>query len=137
MKSLTILAGALSIVLAGFTFALAQTAQSAPTTTPNIQQQKRNRMGRRMMMRRRDRMRAGALRQLNLTDEQKQRAQAIRRENLETNRAVREEFKQLLQKQQQGTLSETDQARARELRQQLPEDEYHEGDREECGKHEA
>jgi periplasmic protein CpxP/Spy len=119
MKSLTILAGALSIVLAGFTFVLAQTTPPAPTTTPNIQQRQRNRMERRMMMRRRGRMRAGALRQLNLTDEQKQRAQAIRRENFERNRAVREELKQLLEKRQQGTLSETDQARARELRQQL------------------
>ena len=72
-----------------------------------------------MLMRRR--ARAGAIRELNLTDAQRQQAQAIRRENFERNRAVREELKQLLQKRQQGTLSETDQARARELRRQLHE----------------
>jgi Spy/CpxP family protein refolding chaperone len=68
------------------------------------------------MMRRRAR---GALRSLNLTDAQKEQAQALRRENFERNRAVREELRQLLQKRQEGTLSEADQTRARELRQQL------------------
>lgn len=121
MRKLAILVGTLSIMLSGFVIALAQQTQTPATTTPNVQQRDRGRMNRRMMMRRRERMRNGALRQLNLTDDQKQRAQAIRKENFEKNRAVREELKQLLQKRQQGTLSETDQTRARELRQQLRE----------------
>ncbi len=121
MKRLTIFAGTLSILLAGFVFAIAQQSQTPATTAPNVQQRQRRRMNRRMMMRRRGRMRAGAIRELNLTDAQKQQAQAIRRENLERNRAVREELKQLLQRRRQGTLNEADQARARELRQQLQE----------------
>ena len=119
MKKFAILVGALSIVLAGFLVVLAQQPQASATTTPNVQQRQGGRKARRMMMRRR--ARAGAIRELNLTDAQRQQAQAIRRENFERNRAVREELKQLLQKRQQGTLSETDQARARELGQQLRE----------------
>ncbi len=74
-----------------------------------------------MMMRRRMRARADVMRELNLTDAQRQQAQAIRRENFERNRGVREELKQLLQKRQQGTLSDADRSRAMELRKQLQE----------------
>jgi Spy/CpxP family protein refolding chaperone len=119
MKKFAILAGILSIMLTGFVVAFAQQTQTPATTAPTVQQRQRGRMNRRMMMRRRARTRAGAIRQLNLTDAQKQQAQSLRRETLERNRAVREELKQLLQKRRQGTLSEADQARARELRQQL------------------
>ncbi|HXT64780.1 MAG TPA: Spy/CpxP family protein refolding chaperone [Pyrinomonadaceae bacterium] len=119
MKKFAIMVGALSIVLAGFVLALAQQPQAPATTAPNLLQKQGGRRARRMMTRRR--ARAGAIRELNLTDAQRQQAQAIRRENFEKNRAVRDELKQLLQKRQQGTLSETDQARARELRQQLHE----------------
>jgi len=119
MKKFAILAGMLSMMLTGFVIAVGQEPQSPATTAPIVQQREHGRINRRMMMRRRVRMRAGALRQLNLTDAQKQQAQALRRENFERNRAVREELRQLLQKRQQGTLTDTDQARARELRQQL------------------
>jgi len=119
MKKFAILAGMLSIMLTGFVIAVAQDPQTPATTAPIVQQREHGRINRRMMMRRRVRMRAGALRQLNLTDAQKQQAQALRRENFERNRAVREELRQLLQKRQEGTLTDTDQARARELRQQL------------------
>ncbi len=61
------------------------------------------------------------LRALNLTDAQKQQAQSIIRSNFERNQAVREEFLQLVQKRRQGTLSETAQTRAQELRKQLQE----------------
>jgi Spy/CpxP family protein refolding chaperone len=115
MKKFAILMGTLSLVLSGFVVALAQQTQSS--TAPTVEQRERGRAARRMMMRRRARMRA--VRQLNLTDAQKQQAQALRRENFERNRAVREELRQLLQKRRQGTLNEADQARARELRQQL------------------
>jgi hypothetical protein len=64
-------------------------------------------------------MRARLIRELNLTDAQKQEAQALRWANFERNRVVREELRQMLQKRRQGTLSEADRTRARELRQQL------------------
>lgn len=120
MKKFAMLAGILLIGLNGFVV-LAQQTQTPTTTAPTIQQGQRGRAGRRMMMRRHARMRAAALRQLNLTDAQRQQAQALRRENFERNRAVREELKQLLQKRQQETLAEADQTRARQLRQQLRE----------------
>jgi Spy/CpxP family protein refolding chaperone len=118
MKKFAILAGILLTVLTGFVVAAGQT-QTPATTDPTIGQQQSGRMNRRTMMRRRARMRAGALRQLNLTDAQTQQAQALRRENFERNRATREEFKKLVQRRRQETLSEADRARARELRQQL------------------
>ena len=120
MKQFAMLAGILSIVLNGFVV-LAQQTQTPTTTAPPIQQGQSSRAGRRMTMRRRGRMHAAALRQLNLTDAQKQQAQALRRESFERNRAIREELKLLLQKRQQGTLAEADQTRARQLRQQLRE----------------
>src|SRR6476469_5570345 len=100
MKKFAILVGTLSIMLSGFVAVLAQQTQSPEAST--VQQRQRGREGRRMMMRSRGRMRARAMHELNLTDAQKQQAQAIRRENFERNRAVREELRQLLQKRQQG-----------------------------------
>ena len=119
MKKFAILVGTFSILLSGFIFALAQQNQTPPTTPPTVEQRQRDRTGGRMMLRRRARMRADALRQLNLTDAQKQQAQALRRETFAGNRAVRDELTQLLEKRRQGTLTEADQTRARELRQQL------------------
>jgi len=118
MKRVAVVMGMFSIIVSGFVVALAQQNQTPAATTPTFEQGRRDRMNRRMV-RRRARMRAGALRQLNLTDAQKQQAQTLRRETFEKNRAVREELRQLLEKRQQGTLTEADRARARELRQQL------------------
>ena len=117
MNRFAILVGTLSIMLSGFVVALAQQAQTPGAATVHGRQ--RGRAARRMMMRRRGRMRARAIRELNLTDAQKQQAQALRRETFERNSTVREELRQLLQKRRQGTLADADQTRARELRQQL------------------
>ena len=87
MKRLTIFLGGLAIVLGtcGMT-AIAQEAQ-APTNAPNVQKPQRERLGRRMM-RQRARMRMfGALRQLNLSDAQKQQAQSIIRSNFDSTKA--------------------------------------------------
>ena len=63
-----------------------------------------------------------AMRQLNLSDAQKQQAQSIVRANFESNKAVSDELQQLLQKRREGvTLGEVEQVRARELRKQLHE----------------
>lgn len=119
MKKFPMLLGIPAILLSGFVV-LAQETQTPTTSNLTGQPRQRDRAGRRIM-RGRARMRARAIRELNLTDTQKQQAQALRRENLERNRAVREELKQLLQKRQQGALTEADQLRARQLRQQLRE----------------
>ena len=117
MKKFAFLGGILSIMLSGFVVVLAQQTQTPTTTAATIEQGRRDRASRRMMMGRR--MRARAIRELDLTDAQKQQAQALRRENFERNRATREELAQLLQKRRQGSLTDADQTRARELRQQL------------------
>ena len=98
--------------------------QSQPSTdTPGVQRpgNRGDRMGRRRMRRQqRQRARAG-LRQLNLTDQQKEQARAIRQANFQSNKAQREELLQLREKARAGTLSEADRARAQELRRQLQE----------------
>ena len=119
MKHFAILMGAFSIMLGSFVIARAQQTQIPETSAPIVAQRQRGRMNRTMLMRRRAHMRAGALRQLNLTDAQRQQAQALRRENFERSRASREELRQLLEKRRAGNLADADQARARELRRQL------------------
>jgi Spy/CpxP family protein refolding chaperone len=123
LKKLTVLTGTAALVLTSFALAGAQEQIPGTSNTPGVQgPQKRGIGSRRKMGRRARRTAFRALRQLNLTDSQKQQAQSIVRANLESNKAVREELKQILQQRQQGAmLSEADQARARELRQQLHE----------------
>ena len=123
LRKMTVLIGSLALALATFVVASGQETQ-APTTSgsPSVQQkQERRRAGLRHMRRRARRGGLSALRRLNLTDAQKQQAQSIMKSNFESNKAVREELRQLMQKRRQGTLSETDQARGRELRKQLHE----------------
>ena len=98
--------------------------QQVPTTgTPQIQKQNRRdglgRGGKRRHMRG-QRLGRGGLRGLDLTDQQKEQARAIRRANFESNKAQIEELKQLRQKGREG-LSEADKARAKELHKQLRE----------------
>lgn len=97
--------------------------QQAPTTgTPQIQKQKRGdelgRRGKRRHMR--GQKHGGSLRGLDLTDQQKEQARAIRRANFESNKAQIAELKQLRQKGRDG-LSDADKARAKELHKQLRE----------------
>ena len=91
----------------------------APPNAPNVQQPQRERLGGRRM-RRHARMRMfGALRQLNLTDAQKQQAQTIMRANFDSTKAQRQELAQLRRKFRDGTLTDDEKAKAKELRQQL------------------
>lgn len=97
--------------------------QQAPTTgTPQIQKQKRGdelgRRGKRRHMR--GQKHGGGLRGLDLTDQQKEQARAIRRASFESNKAQIAELKQLRQKGREG-LSDADKARAKELHNQLRE----------------
>src|SRR5713101_7023675 len=61
----------------------------------------------------------GGLRELNLSDEQKQQVRAIMERNLDSTKALREELRTLGQKRFEGTLTPEEQARAKELHQQM------------------
>src|SRR3989442_13456519 len=61
----------------------------------------------------------GALRELNLTDDQKQKIQKIREANFENAKTQREELRQLMQKRFQGTLTADEEARAKTLHEQM------------------
>jgi Spy/CpxP family protein refolding chaperone len=61
----------------------------------------------------------GVIRELNLTDDQKQQVRSIIEQAFTGNKAVREELQQLGEKRRQGTLSTEDQARARTLHEQM------------------
>ena len=119
MKKLVIFLGGLAVVLGTCGVATVAQETQAPTNATNVQQPRRERLGRRMG-RRRERMRMfGALRQLNLTDTQKQQAQSIIRANFESTKAQRQEMAQLRRKFREGTLTDDEKAKAKELRQQL------------------
>src|SRR2546425_1867741 len=61
----------------------------------------------------------GALRELNLSDDQKQQIQKIREANFESTKTQREELRQLMQKRFQGTLTPDEEARAKTLHEQM------------------
>jgi Spy/CpxP family protein refolding chaperone len=59
------------------------------------------------------------LRELNLSDDQKQQVRAIMERNFESTKAVREELRTLGQKRFEGTLTPEEQTRAKNLHQQM------------------
>ena len=61
----------------------------------------------------------GALRELNLTDDQKQQIHKIIEANLESTKTQHGELRQLMQKRFQGTLAADEEARAKTLREQM------------------
>ena len=101
---------------------VAQDQQPATTGTPQIQKQKRgDRLGRRGQGRHmRGQKLGGGLRGLDLTDQQKEQARAIRRASFESNKAQIAELKQLRQKGREA-LTDADKARVKELHKQLRE----------------
>ena len=102
--------------------AFAQQPQGPPIDRGN----RPNRMGRRGGPEGRDKMRGrerhgmrGALRELNLTDAQKEQVRAAVQRNMEGTKTQREELRQLAKKRRQGTLSPEEQARARSLHEEI------------------
>jgi len=114
-----LLAGIAISLLAGGV-ALAQQTQTSGQN-PAVQQTRRQKMARRGMERRERQPMFRLLRQLNLTDQQKQQARSIIQANLNSNKTQRQEMRQLTQQWRQGTLSQEGLARANELRKQLRE----------------
>ena len=101
--------------------AAAQTQQSqSPTQNPTTGDKTQRRFGRDGERRQRDgRAPLGGLRELNLTDEQKQQVRSIMERNLDSTKAQRAELRTLGQKRFEGTLTPEEQARAKELHQQM------------------
>lgn len=114
-----LLAG-LAISLFAGVVTLAQQTQTS-VQNPAAQQTRRPRMARRATQRRERQPMLRLLRQLNLTDQQKQQARSIVQGNLSSNQAQRQELRQLKQQWRQGTLSQEGLARSNELRKQLRE----------------
>ena len=118
-------------MIAGLIFGLAfgvvafaqQTSSQTQNPTPGAQQRRGfGQMNRRRAMRRRTMMGGiGALRQLNLTDAQKQQARTIVQSNFSNTKATREELAKLRNQRREGTLTPEGMARAKELRQQFQE----------------
>ena len=117
------------LILAGLALtsltALGTAAQAQQPTSPSQNPSAGNeaRRGRRgeegRGMRRFGRAPLGGLRELNLTDEQKKQVRAITERNFESTKALREELRTLGQKRFEGTLTPEEQARAKELHQQM------------------
>ena len=103
--------------------AAVQAQKPQPSTQNQTPGNETRRFGReeREGMRRFGRGPLGGLRELNLSDEQKQQVRAIMERNFESTKAVREELRTLGQKRFEGTLTPEEQARAKELHQQMAE----------------
>ncbi len=116
-----ILAGLALTLLAAFGTA-AQAQQPQPSTqnpTPGNETRRFGRGEERRGMRPFGRPPLGGLRELNLTDEQKQQVRGIMERNFDSTKALREELRTLSQKRFEGTLTPEQQARAKELHQQM------------------
>jgi periplasmic protein CpxP/Spy len=121
--------GVLGIILAfGMVVLAQQPLPQTPATAPDgtfrrdeTQRPKRHgdRMGRHRGMGRRGGGLAHLLRELNLTDEQRQQSRAIMQRRLESTKSQREELFQLREKRIAGTLTAEDGARAKALHQEL------------------
>ena len=114
------------LTIAGLMFGLAAGTsvftQQQPTNPATGAQQPQRPAFARRMMRRRERMGAfRAIRQLDLTDQQKQQARTIIQTNFQSTQAQRQELWQLMQQRRAGTLDAAGQTRAKELRGQLME----------------
>ena len=107
-------------LMAGVTLAQ-ETKPAVQNPAAGAQQTRRAGMARRAMRRRARQPMFRMLRQLNLTDQQKQQARSIIQSNLESTKAQRQELRQLTQQWRGGTLSPEGLARATELPKQLRE----------------
>lgn len=103
------------LILAVSVFSFAQ--ESQPTSPrgglgPRGQREGRHHEGGR-------RAKLGLMRELNLTEDQKQQQRAVMERHLESIKAPREELFRLREKRMQGTFAADDEARAKELRQEI------------------
>jgi Spy/CpxP family protein refolding chaperone len=111
----------LAVSLSGGVALAQQTQPSVQNPAAGVQQARRAGMARRIMQRRAGQPILRVLRQLNLTDQQKQQVRSIIQTNLQSTKAQRQELRQLTRQWRQSTLSSDGLARANELRKQLRE----------------
>jgi Spy/CpxP family protein refolding chaperone len=111
----------LAIILSGGVALAQQTQTTAQNPAAGVQKTRRAAMARRGMQRRARQPMFRFLRQLNLTDQQKEQARSIIQTNLQSTKTQRQEMRQLTQQWRQGTLAPEGLARAKELRGQLAE----------------
>jgi len=112
---------ALALVTASAAGAQTQQPQS-PTQNPTPGADAQRRFGRgheRRGMGRFGRAPLAGLRELNLSDEQQKQVRAIMERNVNNTKALREELRTLGQKRFEGTLTPEEQARAKDLHQQM------------------
>jgi Spy/CpxP family protein refolding chaperone len=110
------------LVFGAVAFAQQTSPQTQNPTSGAQRRQGFGQMGRRRAMRRRGMMGGlRVLRQLNLTDAQKQQARTIMQSHLASTKASREELAKLRSQRREGTLTPEGMARAKELRQQFHE----------------
>lgn len=118
------LLGILGIILASGVSALAQQPQTQtptmtnPTSRPDRierRERSRERIGRRALRGGRGHL----LREINLTDEQREQGRAIMQRRLESTKAQREELFKLREKRIAGTFAPEDEARAKALHQEI------------------
>jgi len=112
---------ALALVTAAAAGAQTQGPQS-PTQNPMPGADTQRRFGRdneRRGMGRFGRAPLAGLRELNLSDEQQKQVRAIMERNLNNTKTLREELRTLGQKRFEGTLTPEEQARAKDLHQQM------------------
>lgn len=117
------LSGGLGIMVIFAAFALAQQPRQSSTTgaDPKGRAERLERgggFGRHAGLRHRGGMRR-LLRELNLTDEQRQQARAIMQRRLASTKSQREELFRLREKRIAGTFTADDEARAKALRQEM------------------
>ncbi len=110
------LIGVLSLLLAASAIAVAQQPETRPDTPKREWEGKRHR---RDKLARHGFKRFSGMRELNLTEEQRQQQRAIVQRHLESIKSQREELFKLREKRIAGTLTADDQARAQALRQEI------------------
>jgi Spy/CpxP family protein refolding chaperone len=116
------LLGILAIIMAFSAVVFAQQPQSSTATAPDgtIRQKSMGRLGgRREGMGRHHGDILRLLRELNLTDEQQQKAREIGQRHFESMKSQREELFNLREKRMAGTLTAEDEARAKALHQEI------------------
>jgi Spy/CpxP family protein refolding chaperone len=113
------LAGLVLLTALGAAVQAQQPPPSTQNQTPGNETRRFGRGEERRGMRRFGRAPLGALRELNLTDDQKKQVRAIMERNFESTKSAREELRTLGQKRFEGALTPEQQARAKELHQQM------------------
>jgi len=113
------LAGLVLLTALGAAVQAQQPQSSTQNQTPGNETRRFGRGEERRGLRHFGRGPLGALRELNLSEDQKKQVRAIMERNFESTKSSREELRALGQKRFEGSLTPEEQARAKELHQQM------------------